>query len=292
MSRWLIPMSHQCHNTTTISHWLFPTLHSQCHIFEYAQCNIFEYAHDSFQRDRQRHIDSFRRDRVNITIFSLWVCSLSHLWMCSLSDLWKCSLSHQCDIDSFQRERQCHTDSFQRDRVNATIFSLWICSLSHLWLCHINVTLTHSNVASMWLLKESCHTVSQMNVTHSHVTESMSHLQCQCTHAWVMSNIWICSRHVTYLEYKMSRLTYLNESMSHLWICSRLSFMASHVKYLNMLTSSHSRMCVTWLDHMCDMTHSRVSHTSIMCVTWLTHVCDMTHSCVSHTGYKPTAVAC
>jgi len=90
MSRWLTPMSHQCHNTTTISHWLFPTLHSQCRIFQYAHCNISGYAHDSFQRDKQRHIDSFRRDRANVTRFSLWVCSLSHLWICSLSDLWKC----------------------------------------------------------------------------------------------------------------------------------------------------------------------------------------------------------
>jgi len=39
-------------------------------------------------------------------------------------------------------------------------------------------------------------------------------------------------------------------------------------------------MCVTWLMHVCDMTHSCVWHDSFMCVTWLIHVCDMTHSCV------------
>ena len=32
-------------------------------------------------------------------------------------------------------------------------------------------------------------------------------------------------------------------------------------------------LCVTWLTHICDMTHSYV--------TWLIHMCDMTHSCVT-----------
>jgi len=32
-----------------------------------------------------------------------------------------------------------------------------------------------------------------------------------------------------------------------------------------------SFMCVTWLIHMCDMTHSYVWHDSFICVTWLIH---------------------
>jgi len=50
--------------------------------------------------------------------------------------------------------------------------------------------------------------------------------------------------------------------------------------------------CVTWLIHMCDMTHSYVWHDSFMCVTWLIHMCDMTHSlcdmthsCVWHDSF-------
>jgi len=35
---------------------------------------------------------------------------------------------------------------------------------------------------------------------------------------------------------------------------------------------------VTWLIHVCDMTHSCVWHDSFMCVTWLIHVCALTHS--------------
>ena len=39
-----------------------------------------------------------------------------------------------------------------------------------------------------------------------------------------------------------------------------------------------SFICVTWLIHMCDMTHS--------CVPWLIHMCDMTHSCVCHDSFQ------
>jgi len=42
---------------------------------------------------------------------------------------------------------------------------------------------------------------------------------------------------------------------------------------------------VTWLIHVCDMTHSCVWHDSFMCVTWLIHGCDMTHSHVWHDSF-------
>jgi len=39
---------------------------------------------------------------------------------------------------------------------------------------------------------------------------------------------------------------------------------------------------VTWLIHMCDVTHSYVWHDSFIRVTWPIHMCDMTHSYVWH----------
>ena len=39
-----------------------------------------------------------------------------------------------------------------------------------------------------------------------------------------------------------------------------------------------SFICVTWLVHTCDTTHSYVSHGSFICVTWLIHTCDTTRS--------------
>jgi len=50
-----------------------------------------------------------------------------------------------------------------------------------------------------------------------------------------------------------------------------------------------SFICVTWLIHICDMTHSYVQHDSFICVTWLIHMCAMTHSYVWHDLFTCTA---
>jgi len=44
-------------------------------------------------------------------------------------------------------------------------------------------------------------------------------------------------------------------------------------------------ICVMWLMHMCDMTHSYMGHDSFICMTWLSHMCNMTHSCVWHDSF-------
>ena len=46
-----------------------------------------------------------------------------------------------------------------------------------------------------------------------------------------------------------------------------------------------SFICVTWLIHVCDMTHSYVWHDSFICVTWLIHICDVTHSYAWHDSF-------
>jgi len=52
-----------------------------------------------------------------------------------------------------------------------------------------------------------------------------------------------------------------------------------------------SFVCVTWLIHMSDMTHSHVRHDtdmyheSFICVPWLINICDMTHSHVWHDSF-------
>jgi len=70
-------------------------------------------------------------------------------------------------------------------------------------------------------------------------------------------------------------------------------------------------VCVSWLMHMCDMTHLchclcvwhkswappirewislvwlfHISHDSFICVMWLKHVCRITHSTLSHDSFK------
>jgi len=49
-------------------------------------------------------------------------------------------------------------------------------------------------------------------------------------------------------------------------------------------------ICVTWLIHLCDMTHQYAWHDSSICVTWLIHMCDMTHPYVWHDS--STSVTC
>ena len=46
-----------------------------------------------------------------------------------------------------------------------------------------------------------------------------------------------------------------------------------------------SFMCVIWLIHICDMTHSCVWHESFKWVPWLIPVCDMTHSYEWHDSF-------
>ena len=44
-------------------------------------------------------------------------------------------------------------------------------------------------------------------------------------------------------------------------------------------------ICVAWLSHICDMTHSYIRHDSFIYVTRLIHICDMTHSYMWHDSY-------
>jgi len=42
---------------------------------------------------------------------------------------------------------------------------------------------------------------------------------------------------------------------------------------------------ITWLVHMCDVTHSYVWRNSFIRVTWFIHMCDVSHSCVWHDSH-------
>ena len=64
--------------------------------------------------------------------------------------------------------------------------------------------------------------------------------------------------------------------MTHSYVCHD-SFIC--VTWLIHIYVWHdSIICVTWLIHMSDMTHSYVWHDSFICVTWLNHMRDMTRS--------------
>ena len=109
--------------------------------------------------------------------------------------------------------------------------------------------------------------MSHMWMSHvTHVNESCH------TCEWVMSHIW------------MSHVTRMNESchtcewvMSHMWMSYNTYTAAQHCTDHR---SSASPTCVTWLIHMCDMTHSYVWHDSFIRVIWLVHMWrDSIHTC-------------
>jgi len=64
----------------------------------------------------------------------------------------------------------------------------------------------------------------------------------------------------------MCRVTHGGWKVWAIWLC--------YIAGMHVFTS------VTWLIHVCDVTHSPVWHDSLICVTWLIHKCDMTHSYV------------
>jgi len=92
------------------------------------------------------------------------------------------------------------------------------------------------------------------------------------------ARLWVLDAHtVTHTHWDWRTLT-------HHWGSETLSCLVCRWR--------GSFICVTWLHHMCDMTHSYVwldSFIRVACsflrVPWLIHMCDMTHSCVCHDSF-------
>jgi len=147
-----------------------------------------------------------------------------------------------------------------------------------------------------------------MSCPMTHVTPNVCHMY-QDIYSYVAHNKTLClMSHRMYVTSKTYILMYQGKSCPMSQVC--LVIWMSHVAYewclmshpprhtflcikittytylflcINMNQNSDSLIfiCVPWLIHVCDMTHSCVRHDSFMCATWLIHVCDMPHSCVS-----------
>jgi len=69
--------------------------------------------------------------------------------------------------------------------------------------------------------------------------------------------------------------------MTHSYVWHDSSICVTWLIHMFDMTHSYdSSICVTWLIHMFDMTHSYVWHDSFICVTWRIHMCDMIQSYV------------
>ena len=127
---------------------------------------------------------------------------------------------------------------------------------------------------------------------------------CDITHSYVWHDPFICATELIHMcDMTHPRVTWLNNMQhdmlshgTHLESCCRHTYewvmshilmrhdMLSHGTHLKMCAMTQtqdvchdSSICMTWLIHMCDVTHPYVWHDSFICVTWLIHVCDMTH---------------
>jgi len=105
------------------------------------------------------------------------------------------------------------------------------------------------------------------------------------TYEWDVNDAFLSHEWVT-LPMRMCHITRMKGDVHDMtWLIHMCDMTHSHVWH-------DSFTCVTWLIHMCEMTDSRVWHELFTCVTWLIHMCtcvtwlihmcDMTHSRVWH----------
>jgi len=103
-------------------------------------------------------------------------------------------------------------------------------------------------------------------------------------HRWIIvcptQRRCVCSICVTCLLHMFNKTLWLNHQRHD----SFMNHMTHTEKVPALYVWHDSFICVTWLIHMRDMTHSYVWHDSFTCVIWLIHwiIRDMTHSCNPH----------
>jgi len=122
-------------------------------------------------------------------------------------------------------------------------------------LCHLD----------SWLGSPRWKGIRTYDMTHLYVTW-LIHI-CDMTHSYVCD--------MTHHSYVWS------VSCSFVWHDSFCRWGSPPWKGIRTCDMTH--LCVTWLFHMYEMTHSCVWHDVFICVTWLIHMCDLTHSYVWHT---------
>jgi len=67
------------------------------------------------------------------------------------------------------------------------------------------------------------------------------------------------------------------------WACPYVSVCSSMWAWFSTCVSPST--CVTWVIHMCDMSHAYVRHDSLSRMTWLIHMQEMTHTLLSHDSF-------
>ena len=137
--------------------------------------------------------------------------------------------------------------------------------------------LTHSWAwLDLWLIEFVTWLVHMYVVPHSFVTTTNSYME--LTHSWA----WLHLLFIEFLPGASRGVLFLRV----LWlgnIVNRKHPRGGRFATINLMLCLYGSTVirVTWLIHMCDMTHSYVWHDSFICLTWLIHMSDMTYSHVN-----------
>jgi len=131
----------------------------------------------------------------------------------------------------------------------------WV--MSHMWKSHV----AHDNES--WHSYEPQHySTTDTQWVMSHTRDwAIIHIQDCVTCEWVMTLIW-------------------DTTHSHVWHDSGLldhGRAMRHVSHMWLSHYTHTGQCHMWMSH-----DTHTGHDSFTCVTWLIHICDMTHSHVWH----------
>jgi len=185
-------------------------------------------------------------------------------------------LIHRCDVNHSHVWRDSYVlgDVLQRqldstkNRVSSKNYVTWlihVCDMtqSHVW---------HDSMTCVTWLNHMC------DMTHSYWEVSISD-------GLASTTVWQRQSRVSNTNY-VGWLIYVYEmTQSHVWHSAVTLGHVLHRRFGSVkpefqirITSYDSSLGVTWLDHMCDLTHSHVWYDSCICVTWLIHMCDMTNS--------------
>ena len=145
--------------------------------------------------------------------------------------------------------------------ISHSVDESWHMSCSYEWVM-AHKCMTHVLDEKSWHMNESWHMSESW-----HMNESWH------TNSWQMC--WVRNRGISVrTRGPFATHSVMNESWhTNVWhICHD----SSTIPW---------RICVPWLVHMCDMTHSHVCHDPCIRVPWLIHRCSRTHAHVCHDSF-------